>query len=158
MLLWVGLSEPDVAPRIRAQGTHDDKVRAALRVYADEGRPQPEKPDRYTPPGAIAMSPVPRWGRFPALEDAEPKGESGRPENRIARAALFGLFERGLERARCPNKRRRRPTYDEIADEFGLKRTWITPIVKWAEAHQRQALRAVRTSKTPARFSTLVRD
>jgi hypothetical protein len=92
-----------------------------------------------------------------ALEE-DAKGESGRPELTITQAVLFGLFERGLERARSTTKKRRHPSYDSIADEYGLKRTWVTPIVKWAEKHQREARKAIRTSKTPPRFSTLVRD
>jgi hypothetical protein len=85
-----------------------------------------------------------------------PKGESGRPRILLTQADLLGLFERGLERARSA-KKRRKPTYDEIADEYKLKRTWTTPIVKWAEAHQREARKAIVTSKIPPRFSALVR-
>jgi hypothetical protein len=70
---------------------------------------------------------------------------------------LFGLLARGLERARS-TKKRRQPSYDSIAGEYGLKRTWTTPIVKWAETHQREARQALATSKTPRRFSTLIRD
>jgi hypothetical protein len=86
----------------------------------------------------------------------EPKGEPGRPDKTITQAVLLGLFERGLERARSP-KQRKHPSYASIADEYGLSRTWITPIVQWAEKHQRAARRALVTSETPARFSTLTR-
>jgi hypothetical protein len=87
----------------------------------------------------------------------EPRGESGRPRQTITQDELHGLFKRGLERARS-TKKRRQPSYDSIADEYGLKRTWTTPIVKWAETHQRAAREAIVTSKTPRRFSALVRD
>jgi hypothetical protein len=90
-------------------------------------------------------------------QDAESKGESGRPKTLITQAVLFDLFRAGLERARS-TKKRRQPTYAAIADEHGLKRTWTTTIVKWAETHQREAKQALVMSKTPKRFSALVRD
>jgi hypothetical protein len=91
------------------------------------------------------------------LRDAEPKGESGRPKTLITQAVLLDLFRAGLERARS-TKKRRQPTYEVIADEHGLKRTWTTAIVKWAETHQGEAKQALATSKTPKRFSALIRD
>jgi hypothetical protein len=90
-------------------------------------------------------------------QEVELKGKPGRRKTVITKAVLFGLFERGLERARSP-KKRRHPSYDSIAGEYGLKRTWTTPIVQWAEKHQREARRAIVSSKIPPRFSTLVRD
>jgi len=91
------------------------------------------------------------------LEKGEPKGDPGRPTKEIAENVLLGLLDRGLERARSTGWRRQ-PTYEAIASEYGLKRTWTTPIVKWAETHQRDARQAISTSKIPRRFSTLVRN
>jgi hypothetical protein len=87
----------------------------------------------------------------------ETKGESGRPKITITKETLLALFASGLERARSM-KKRREPSYDSIADEHGLKRTWTTPIVKWAETHQREAREAIASSKAPRSFSTLIRD
>jgi hypothetical protein len=93
----------------------------------------------------------------PGSQGLEAKGEPGRPGIKITQAMLFDLFRAGLERARS-TKKRRHPTYAAIAEEHGLRRTWTTPFVKWAETHQREAREAIATSKTPRRFSTLIRD
>jgi hypothetical protein len=84
-------------------------------------------------------------------------GKSGRPQQTISKQTLLNLLARGLERARSTGKRRQ-PSYEAIADEFGLKRTWTTPIVQWAERHQREAREAIALSRTPPRFTTIVSD
>jgi hypothetical protein len=90
------------------------------------------------------------------LENEEPKS-GGRPPVTVSRETLLEILRRGLERARSTT-RVRQPSYEAIADEFGMKRTWTTPIVKWAEKHQREAREAIALSKTPERFSTIVAD
>jgi hypothetical protein len=87
----------------------------------------------------------------------EARGEPGRPRATVTQDELLEILARGLEQARSTS-RPRQPTYAAIASEFGLKRTWATQIVKWAEAHQKQAREAIALSKTPRRFSTIVSD
>jgi len=86
---------------------------------------------------------------------ADTPGDPGRPHTKITKATLLELFARGLERARS---KRPQPSYAAIADEHELKRTWVTPIVKWAEKHPSEAREAIASSKTPERFSTIVSD
>ena len=85
------------------------------------------------------------------------KDKGGRPPVEISKDALLEIFRQSLERARSTAKRPQ-PSYEAIADAVGVKRTWVTPIVKWAVKHQREARRAIASSETPARFSTFVRD
>lgn len=85
------------------------------------------------------------------------KDKGGRPEVEISQDTLHAIFRQSLERARSTSKRAK-PSYQEIADDNGVGRTWVTPIVKWAVKHQREAREAIRLSKTPPRFSTFVRD
>jgi hypothetical protein len=96
---------------------------------------------------------------LPRLEDDAPgasgPGTSGRPKVTVTQDTLRVILWQALERTRSKPPR---PTYQQIADDNDVKRTWVTPIVKWAENHPQTALQATRASKIPARFSTIVRD
>jgi hypothetical protein len=87
----------------------------------------------------------------------EVKGEPGRPRVLVTKATLLEIFKQSLERAR-DTAEPPRPYYQQIATDNGVKRTWVTPIVKWVAAHQQEALHAVATSEIPPRFSTCVRN
>jgi hypothetical protein len=90
--------------------------------------------------------------------ETEPvKGVPGRPAIKVSKETMLEIFRQSLERTRSTAKRRE-PTYEAIADANGVKRAWVTPIVKWAEKHQRDALRAIAMSEIPPRFSTYVKD
>ena len=149
-------------------------LRLALEWFGDLGNPQPTERSRWIGRDIedvtifgldeVDRQPTfqtPDFGRLHRLDDdlaaavRYPKG--GRPENTITQATLFGLFTRGLERARSTAKPRG-PSYTAIAAEHGLTRTWATPIIKWAEKNQQSALEAMRLSETPPRFSTIVRN
>lgn len=162
-LLACGMAVPELAPRIKAQKSKEDKLWVVLRHFGDKGHPQPEGTIRY---GAAingrAVTECPRWEHLPPLDDVEPakpevRGEPGRPRVLVTKATLLEIFKQSLERARDTAKPPR-PHYQEIADDNGVKRTWVTPIVKWVVGHQQEALHALATSEIPARFSTCVRD
>jgi hypothetical protein len=83
------------------------------------------------------------------------KGDAGRPSIKVSTKTLLSIFERALERGAGS---RATPSYGDIAKEAGVKRTWVTPIVKWAVKHKKEARWAIDMSEIPARFSTLVED
>jgi hypothetical protein len=104
---------------------------------------------------------LPGYGRDEAREDkskGKSKGKPGRHKKTVSDAVVLGLLERGLERHRSLNKRRKEPGYKKIADEFDLARTWATEIVKWAEKHPHEARRAIATSEIPTRFSAYLAE
>ena len=96
---------------------------------------------------------------LPRLEDdvagASGPGTSGRPKVTVTQDTLRVILWQSLERTRSKPPQ---PSYQQIADDNDVKRTWVTPIVKWAEKHPQEALDAIWSSKVPARFSTIVRD
>jgi hypothetical protein len=96
---------------------------------------------------------------LPRLKDgvagASGPGTPGRPNVTVTKDTLLRIFRQSLERARSKPPQ---PGYQQIADDNGVKRTWLTPIVKWAEKHPKETLDAIRSSEIPARFSTIVRD
>ena len=73
----------------------------------------------------------------------------------VTRDTLLEILRQSLERTRSQPPQ---PSYQQIADDNDVKRTWVTPIIKWAEKHPWEALDALRLSNVPARFSTIVRD
>ena len=151
------------------------ELEALRRFYPDVEYSQQEAILTYQTTGRIYKpGPLPVWDEIGAELSAEPAsakearllerqvdlarrsfenervsaGESGRPRITLNKETLFVLFERGLERARS-TERRRQPSYERIADEVGLKRTWVTPIVKWAERHQLEARKAIVSVENP---------
>ena len=98
-------------------------------------------------------------GSPPRLEndaaDASGLGTPGRPNVTVTKDTLLEIFRQSLERTRSKPPQ---PSYQQIADDNDVKRTWVTPIVKWAEKHPQTTLHATRVSKIPARFSTIVRN
>lgn len=94
---------------------------------------------------------------LPESPPAKIKSVGGRPKVIISRKTLHSIFRQSLERARSTTKPAQ-PTFQMIADANGVKRTWVTPIVEWAIRNQEEALRAIRLSETPPKFSTIVRD
>ncbi len=167
-----GLNVPELAPQIRAQKSHEDELMIVLRYFGDEGHPQPDERGALMPlvwgidepveDVAAKMQRSPPWGRLPPLEDDEPakhdvKGEPGRPRVLVTKDTIFEIFRQSLERARDTAKPPR-PYYWQIADDNEVKRTWVTPIVKWVAGHQQEALHALAASEIPPRFSTCVRD
>ena len=86
--------------------------------------------------------------------DASGVGTPGRPKVTVTQETLLQIFRQSLERTRSDPPQ---PSYQQIADDNGVKRTWVTPIVKWAEMHPRTALHATQVSKVPTTFSTIVR-
>ncbi len=165
-LIAAGRSIPELRPAIDAQTSKEDRLRVVLRHFGDEGHPNPdpENPPKHGPAinGNIAAHDCPPWERLPPLEDDEPakhevKGEPGRPRVLVTKGALFEIFRQSLERAR-DTAEPPRPYYAEIAADNGVKRTWVTPIVKWVAGHQHEALHALTTSEIPPRFSTYIRD
>ena len=87
--------------------------------------------------------------------DASGLGTPGRPNVTVTKDTLLEIFRQSLQRTRSKPPQ---PSYQQIADDNDVKRTWVTPIVKWAEKHPQTALHATRVSKIPARFSTIVRN
>jgi hypothetical protein len=85
------------------------------------------------------------------------QGIPGRPRVTITEDTLFNIFRQSLERARSTSKPAQ-PSYEAIAATNEVGRTWVTPVVKWAVAHQLEARQAIALSETPERFSTIVRD
>src|SRR5262249_40823060 len=98
-----------------------------------------------------------RWLDSQLRETDSVKGEPGRPTIKVSKETMLEIFRQSLERTRSTAKRRE-PTYEAIADANGVKRAWVTPIVKWAEKHQRDARRAIAMSEIPPRFSTYIKD
>jgi hypothetical protein len=92
-----------------------------------------------------------------AVAVASPAGTPGRPGFTVTSDTLLKIFRQSLERARSTSKPPQ-PSYEKIAADNDVKRTWVTPIVKWAVKHQQEARRAIRLSEIPPRFSTIVRD
>jgi hypothetical protein len=85
------------------------------------------------------------------------KGKPGRPRVTVTRDTFVGILKQSLERAQS-TARPPQPSYEAIATYAGVKRTWVTPIVEWTIAHPREALEAIRLSKIPERFSTIVSE
>lgn len=50
------------------------------------------------------------------------------------------------------NARPPQPSYRVIAANASVKRTWVTPNVKWAVTHQREAREAIRLWEIPEGF------
>jgi hypothetical protein len=169
MLLAIAEADPELAPQLRAQRNREDAIRAVLRWY--EQHPLREKLRSWSPmTGKAYEAPprrpelaLPRLERLPPLDDdgrLEPpvsKNRGGRPTVEVSKDTLLEILRQSLQRARSTAKRPK-PTYQEIAANNGVERTWVTPIVKWAVKHPREAREAIRLSKTPPRFSTFVRD
>jgi hypothetical protein len=169
-LIADGRNVPKLRPQIDAQKSKEDKLMVVLRHFGDEGHPQPVDPASYGPAinGGEPVFRSPPWRRLPRLDDVDAsegqpstgpaaKDKGGRPSVEISKATLHEIFRQSLERARSTAKRPK-PTYQEIADDNGVGRTWVTPIVKWAVKHQKEARSAIALSETPSRFSTFVRD
>jgi hypothetical protein len=110
------------------------------------------RPRRSPPRAAVGVGSPPRLEN-PA--DASGLGTPGRPNVTVTKDTLLEIFRQSLERTRSKPPQ---PSYQQIADDNDVKRTWVTPIVKWAEKHPQTALHATRASKIPARFSTIVRN
>ncbi len=89
------------------------------------------------------------------IADASGVGAPGRPNVTVTKDTLLDILRQSLERTRS---RPPQPTYEQIAADNDVKRTWVTPIVKWVEKHPQTALHATRVAEIPARFSTIVRD
>jgi hypothetical protein len=72
-LIACGRAVPELAPKIKAQKSKEDKLWVVLRYFGDEGHPQPEGPVRYGPAinGGTPVLECPRWERLPRLEDEE---------------------------------------------------------------------------------------
>ena len=81
--------------------------------------------------------------------------ESGQRKVTVTHDTLRVILRQSLQRTRSKPPQ---PSYQQIADDNDVKRTWVTPIVKWAEKHPREARDALWMSRVPARFSTIVRD
>jgi hypothetical protein len=175
MMVAIGNTVPELAVQLDVQQTFEEAARTAVGYFGDQGHPLPEHLVSYgrrisdgrllaseLPPGARGTSgfqPLPPLERLPPLDDdgelAVSKDTGGRPEVEISQDTLFEIFRQSLQRG---PSRRSKPTYEEIAANNGVERTWVTPIVKWAVKHPREAREAIRLSKTPPRFSTFVRD
>ena len=62
--------------------------------------------------------------------DASAPAAPGRPNVTVTKDTLLEILRQSLERTRSKPPR---PSYQQIADDNDVKRTWVTPIVKWAE-------------------------
>ena len=142
----------------------DDRPRKFSELYAVllrelKQRPEPgeDTPARRARSSALhaARGVGSRPRRSQGAVEAPTAGAPGRPNVSVTKDTLLEIFRQSLERTRSKPPR---PTYQQIADDNDVKRTWVTPIVKWAENHPQTALHATRVSKIPARFSTIVRD
>ena len=112
------------------------------------------RPGRSPSRAAHGVPSPPRLENDAAAEASTPAAP-GRPNVTVTKDTLLEILRQSLERTRSQPPR---PSYQQIADDNDVKRTWVTAIVKWAESHPQTALHATRVSKIPARFSTLVRD
>jgi hypothetical protein len=110
------------------------------------------RPGRSPLQGTHAVGSSPRLVNDSA--EASVVGARGRPNVTVTKDTLLEIFRQSLERTRSKPPQ---PSYQQIADDNDVKRTWVTPIVKWAEQHPQTALHATRASTIPARFSTIVR-
>ena len=142
----------------------DDRPRKFSELYAVLLRELKQRPE------LVDDTPLRRPGRSPLqaahgvrspqrpendAADASRPGTPGRPNVTVTKDTLLEILQQSLERTRSKPPR---PSYQQIADANDVKRTWVTPIVKWAENHPQTALHATRVSQIPARFSTIVRD
>jgi hypothetical protein len=85
------------------------------------------------------------------------KGEPGRPTVRVDKDTMLEILRQSLERA-ASTATRPRPYIKDIAASNDVKRTWVTPIVKWVAAHQAETLQALAVPEIPSRFSAYIRD
>ena len=81
-------------------------------------------------------------------------GTPRRPKVTVTKDTLLEILRQSLERTRSKPPQ---PSYQQIADDNNVKRSWVTPIIKWAEDHPEDALDTIRLSEVPARFSTIIR-
>lgn len=143
----------------------DDRPREFSELYAvllRELKQRPElvddtplrRPGRSPLQAAHSVRSPPRRENDAAAEPSTPAAP-GRPNVTVTKETLLEILQQSLERTRSKAPR---PSYQQIADDNDVKRTWVTPIVKWAENHPQTALHATRVSQIPARFSTIVRD
>jgi hypothetical protein len=128
---------PELAPAFRGRKTREERRAIAVEWFGDQRRPQPTKRSEWH-----LLGRTPDWGQLPRLEGDEPakhevRGEPGRPRVLVTKDTLFEIFRQALERARDTAKPPH-PYYQQIAAENGVKRTWVTPIVKWVAGHQQE--------------------
>jgi hypothetical protein len=153
MLLWVGLKDPELAPRLQMLPTRDDRIRAALRWYADEGHAQPENPVAYSLPSALALLPVPRWGAAPPLDDEGrivSASKAGAHERPIPDPTLLEIFRLVVDEQ--ASARRLATMTDERGDLTFVNRIKAGVIVEWIGAHEDEAKVALERQELPAQF------